>query len=84
MDEPARALRVVEGRPQSKGGPAGEADQASNRKRLGRRGGRPPAFDHDAYQQRNTVERCINKLKQWRGLATRYDKTGEHSGGPPR
>ncbi|MFJ3767661.1 IS5/IS1182 family transposase, partial [Streptomyces sp. NPDC090082] len=25
--------------------------------------------------QRNTVERCINKLKQWRGLATRYDKT---------
>ncbi|WP_399450071.1 hypothetical protein [Streptomyces sp. WAC01280] len=28
-----------------------------------------------AYKQRNTVERCINKLKQWRGLATRYDKT---------
>ncbi|MFF9771896.1 hypothetical protein ACF1GT_35925 [Streptomyces sp. NPDC014636] len=28
-----------------------------------------------AYQQRDTVERCINKLKQWRGLATRYDKT---------
>ncbi|MFE1956270.1 IS5/IS1182 family transposase, partial [Streptomyces sp. NPDC059524] len=25
--------------------------------------------------QRNTVERCINRLKQWRGLATRYDKT---------
>ncbi|MFF8848370.1 hypothetical protein ACF08N_38045 [Streptomyces sp. NPDC015127] len=24
---------------------------------------------------RDTVERCINKLKQWRGLATRYDKT---------
>ncbi len=24
---------------------------------------------------RNAVERCINKLKQWRGLATRYDKT---------
>ncbi|GFE19342.1 hypothetical protein Sgleb_73890 [Streptomyces glebosus] len=21
------------------------------------------------------AERCINKLKQWRGLATRYDKT---------
>ena len=34
------------------------ADQASNRKRLGRRGGRPPAFDRDAYKQRNTVERC--------------------------
>ncbi|MFI9122327.1 IS5 family transposase [Streptomyces bikiniensis] len=51
------------------------ADQAANRKRLGRLGGRPPAFDREAYKQRNTVERCINKLKQWRGLATRYDKT---------
>ncbi|MGV9760216.1 IS5/IS1182 family transposase, partial [Streptomyces tricolor] len=29
----------------------------------------------ETYKQRNTVERCINKLKQWRGLATRYDKT---------
>lgn len=51
------------------------ADQAANRKRLGRRGGRPPTFDREAYKQRNTVERCVNKLKQWRGLATRYDKT---------
>lgn len=51
------------------------ADQAAHRKRLGRLGGRPPAFDREAYKQRNTVERCINKLKQWRGLATRYDKT---------
>ncbi|GHE73448.1 hypothetical protein GCM10017778_68340 [Streptomyces vinaceus] len=50
------------------------ADQAANRKRLSRLGGRPPAFDREAYKQR-TVERCINKLKQWRGLATRYDKT---------
>ncbi|MFF6787516.1 IS5 family transposase [Streptomyces filamentosus] len=51
------------------------ADQAANRKRRGRFGGRPPAFDREACKQRNTVERCINKLKQWRGLATRYDKT---------
>lgn len=50
-------------------------DQIANRKRLGSKGGRPPAFDREAYKQRNTVERCINKLKQWRGLATRYDKT---------
>lgn len=35
----------------------------------------PPAFDRDAYKQRNTVERCVNRLRQWRGLATRYDKT---------
>lgn len=51
------------------------ADQIANRKKRGRSGGRPPVFDREAYKQRNTVERCINKLKQWRGLATRYDKT---------
>ncbi|CAL9278445.1 hypothetical protein [Streptomyces sp. SudanB25_2051] len=34
-----------------------------------------PAFDREAYKQCNTVERCINRIKQWRGLATRYDKT---------
>jgi transposase len=51
------------------------SDQIAHRKRRGRNGGRPPAFDRQAYKQRNTVERCINKLKQWRGLATRYDKT---------
>lgn len=48
-------------------------------RRIGRpritRGGCPPAFDLEAYKQRNTIERCINKLKQRRGLATRYDKT---------
>ncbi|MBQ0954166.1 hypothetical protein E6R61_03580 [Streptomyces sp. LRa12] len=38
-------------------------------------GGRPPAFDREAYKQHNTVERCINRLKQWRGIATRYEKT---------
>jgi transposase len=26
------------------------------------------------YKERNTVERCINKIKGWRGLATRFDK----------
>lgn len=48
------------------------ADQIAHLKRKGRNGGRPPAFDRDAYKQRNTVERCINRLKNWRGLATRY------------
>ncbi|WP_443079830.1 IS5 family transposase [Streptomyces sp. P9-A4] len=51
------------------------SEQTANRKRRGLLGGRPPAFDREAYKQRNTVERCINRLKQWRGLATRYDKT---------
>ncbi|WP_406840013.1 IS5 family transposase [Streptomyces sp. AHU1] len=50
------------------------SDQVGHRLRRGRRGGRPPGFDADAYKQRNTVERCINRLKQWRGLATRTDK----------
>ncbi|MEU7405657.1 MULTISPECIES: IS5 family transposase [Streptomyces] len=53
------------------------ADQARNRTRRGRRGGRPPAFDRETYKHRNVVERCFNRLKQWRGIATRYDKTAE-------
>ncbi|MFF5503444.1 IS5 family transposase [Streptomyces roseolus] len=51
------------------------ADQVRNRARRGSRGGRPPAFDREAYKHRNVVERCFNRLKQWRGIATRYDKT---------
>ncbi|MET9566259.1 IS5 family transposase [Streptomyces tauricus] len=51
------------------------ADQQRHRLRRGSRGGRPPAFDRETYKQRNTVERCINRLKQWRGIATRYEKT---------
>ncbi|WP_371129636.1 DUF3626 domain-containing protein [Streptomyces sp. TLI_105] len=54
--------------------PAGPADQAGHRLRRGRAGGRPPAFDAETYKQRNTVERCINRLKRWRGLAMRTDK----------
>ena len=49
-------------------------DQAAHRRSKGSRGGRPPAFDPDRYKQRNTAERCINKLKQHRAVATRYDK----------
>jgi transposase len=50
------------------------ADQIANRRRRGRRGGRPPSFDAELYKQRNTVERAINKLRQHRAVATRYDK----------
>ncbi len=52
-------------------------DQQANRKRKGSAGGRPVGFDPDLYRQRNTVERCFQKIKTWRGLATRYDKTPE-------
>lgn len=51
------------------------ADQQANRVRRGRRGGRPCGFDSDRYRHRNTVERGWSKLKQWRAIATRYDKT---------
>src|SRR5690606_13745521 len=50
------------------------ADQQANRKRRGSRGGQPPNFDADLYKQRNVVERSFALLKQWRALATRYDK----------
>lgn len=53
------------------------ADQTRNRARRGSRGGQPPVFDRTVYKQRNVVERCFNRLKQWRGKAIRYDKTTE-------
>lgn len=33
-----------------------------------------PKFDSQTYKRRNIVERPFNLLKQWRGLATRYDR----------
>ena len=51
-----------------------KSDQIAARKRKGSKGGRPPAFDEDAYRDRNVVERSFALVKQWRGLATRYDK----------
>jgi transposase len=39
-----------------------------------RRPGRPPSFDATSYARRNAAERCVNRFKQWRGIATRYEK----------
>ena len=35
---------------------------------------RQPHFDRAAYRLRNRVERLINRLKQFRRIATRYEK----------
>jgi len=50
------------------------ADQIGHRKRKGSRGGRPVSYDRDHYKNRNVIERGFNNFKQWRGLASRYDK----------
>lgn len=62
-----RSKRVVAVIPQP-------SDQIGHRKRRGTAGGRPPRFDAGTYKGRNVVERSFNDHKQWRGIATRYDK----------
>jgi transposase len=50
------------------------SDQIGHRLRRDRAGGRPPGFDAETYTERNTVERCVARLKQWRDLAMQTDK----------
>lgn len=50
-------------------------DQIAHRRK---KSGRPIDFSDEQrirYRGRNVVERCFNKLKQWRGIAMRSDKT---------
>ena len=49
-------------------------DQRANRRHCGSQGGRPAGFDKTIYRRRNEVERTINRLKNFRAIATRYDK----------
>jgi transposase len=53
-----------------------KSDHRTARRNRGSRGGRPAGFDKARYRARNSVERAINKLKQFRAVATRYDKRG--------
>lgn len=50
------------------------ADQAGHRRRRGSKGGRPVGFDVEDDKHCNVVERAVNTVKNWRALATRYDK----------
>jgi transposase len=51
-----------------------KADQQKARAGKGSRGGRRPAFDAESYKLRNTVERTIGRLKEFRAVAMRTDK----------
>ena len=39
---------------------------------------KPRTIDKELYKQRNKVERYFNKLKNWRKVATRYEKTARN------
>ncbi len=51
-----------------------KSNEKNSRKHKGSAGGRPPAFDAGLYKGRNVVERQFGLAKQWRGIATRYEK----------
>ena len=55
-----------------------KTNERAARKKRGSDGGRPYLFDKEQYRQRNLVERCINRLKHFRRIATRYDKRAEN------
>jgi len=71
-------------RPKRLGGDKGYSSRAVRRYLRRRRIGdviptksnerRSPRFDRAAYRERNVVERFVNRLKQYRAIATRYDK----------
>src|SRR5262249_32307059 len=39
---------------------------------------RPEEFDAEAYRHRNLIERCVGRLKEFRRIATRYEKLALH------
>jgi transposase len=53
-------------------------DQREQRQRRGAQGGRPCRFSREEYRERSWAERLVNRLKQARRVATRYEKRAEN------
>jgi transposase len=49
-------------------------ERKDQRERRAKRPGRRLSFDREVYRRRNVIERCVGRLKQWRSVATRYEK----------
>jgi transposase len=39
----------------------------------------PIEYDREAYKRRDLVDRCVNRLKQFRRIASRYEKNRQSS-----
>ncbi|WP_165978526.1 transposase [Actinomadura darangshiensis] len=77
MADKAQSSRSNRARPRRRGIRAVipvKDDQQQHRRNHGSPGARPLAFAPERHKERNTVERCFNKLKAFRTVATRYDK----------
>ncbi|MFD3611146.1 hypothetical protein ACFWXA_24300 [Streptomyces atroolivaceus] len=66
---PGQGLQL-EGEPHLAAAPWNQARHGPTRPARLFLGGRPPAFDKEVHKHRNVVERCSNRLEQWRGIAT--------------
>jgi transposase len=57
---------------------SGTVERRDQRARRAGKRGRSLAFDRGTNRLQNVVERCMNRSKQWRGVATRYEKWTAH------
>lgn len=73
----SRANRVCLRRRGIRAGLPEKADQVADRTERGSRGGHPIRHDEALYTERDTAECCINQIKEWRGLAFRFDTTAD-------
>lgn len=71
-----RPERIAGDKGYSSGRVRGELARRRIRAVVPRRKGEPPgrSFDRVTYRERNAVERLVNRLKQFRRVATRYEK----------